>query len=60
MFLIPVIGFGLLRVQPIGDPGDAVRLLLTVLAMVAGLTVISVIEENDKVDTQSIERAAGP
>jgi two-component system NtrC family sensor kinase len=28
-------------VQPIGDPGDAVRLLLTVLAMVAGLGVLT-------------------
>jgi PAS domain S-box-containing protein len=41
VFMIPVIGFGLLRVQPIGDPGDAVRLLLTVLAMVAGLGVLT-------------------
>jgi PAS domain S-box-containing protein len=41
VFLIPVIGFGLLRVQPIGDPGDSVRLLLTVLAMVAGLGVLT-------------------
>ena len=30
VFLIPLIGFGLLRLQPIGDPGDSVRLLLTV------------------------------
>jgi PAS domain S-box-containing protein len=41
VFLIPVIGFGLLRVQPIGDPGDSVRLLLTTLAMVAGLGVLT-------------------
>jgi PAS domain S-box-containing protein len=41
VFLIPLIGFGLLRVQPIGDPGDSVRLLLTVLAMVAGLGVLT-------------------
>jgi PAS domain S-box-containing protein len=41
VFLIPAIGFGLLRVQPIGDPGDAVRLLLTILAMVAGLGVLT-------------------
>jgi PAS domain S-box-containing protein len=41
VFLIPVIGFGLLGVQPIGDPGDSVRLLLTVLAMVAGLGVLT-------------------
>ena len=41
VFLIPVIGFGLLRVQPLGDPGDSVRLLLTVLAMVAGLGLLT-------------------
>ena len=41
VFLIPVIGFGLLRVQPLGDPGDGVRLLLTVLAMVACLGVLT-------------------
>jgi PAS domain S-box-containing protein len=41
VFLIPVIGFGLLRLQPMGDPGDSVRLLLTTLAMVAGLGVLT-------------------
>jgi PAS domain S-box-containing protein len=41
VFLIPLIGFGLLRVQPLGDPGDSVHLLLTVLAMVAGLGVLT-------------------
>ena len=41
VFLIPLIGFGLLRVQPLGDPGDSVRLLLTVLAMVAGLGILT-------------------
>jgi PAS domain S-box-containing protein len=41
VFLIPIIGFGLLRVQPIGDQGDAVRLLLTVLAMVAGFGILT-------------------
>jgi two-component system NtrC family sensor kinase len=41
VFLIPAIGFGLLRVQPLGDPGDSVRLLLTVLAMVAGLGLLT-------------------
>jgi PAS domain S-box-containing protein len=41
VLLIPMIGFGLLRVQPIGDPGDSVRLLLTTLAMVAGLGVLT-------------------
>ena len=41
VFLIPLLGFGLLRVQPIGDPGDSVRLLLTTLAMVAGLGLLT-------------------
>ena len=41
VLLIPMIGFGLLRVQPIGDPGDSVRLLLTELAMVAGLGILT-------------------
>ena len=41
VFLIPLIGFGLLRLQPIGDPGDSVRLLLTTLAMVASLGVLT-------------------
>ncbi len=41
VLLIPLIGFGLLRVQPLGDPGDSVRLLLTTLAMVAGLGVLT-------------------
>ncbi|MEO6238980.1 MAG: ATP-binding protein [Vicinamibacterales bacterium] len=41
VFLIPVIGFGLLKVQPLGDPGDSFRLLLTVLAMIAGLGLLT-------------------
>ena len=41
VFLIPLIGFGLLRIQPIGDPGDSVRLLLTTLAMVAGIGILT-------------------
>jgi PAS domain S-box-containing protein len=40
-FLIPLVGFGLLHVQPIGDAGDSVRLLLTTLATVAGLGVLT-------------------
>lgn len=54
VFLIPVIGFGLLRVQPIGDPGDAVRLLLTVLAMVAGLGVLTL---RLSVQSEELQRA---
>ena len=41
VFLIPLIGFGLLRLQPIGNPGDSFRLLLTILAMGAGLGVLT-------------------
>ncbi len=54
VFLIPVIGFWLLRVQPIGDPGDAVRLLLTVLAMVAGLGVLTL---RLSVQSEELQRA---
>jgi PAS domain S-box-containing protein len=39
---MPIIGFGLLRVQPLGDPGDSMRLLLTTLATVAGLGLLTV------------------
>jgi len=38
---MPVIGFGLLRVQPLGDPGDTIRLLLTTMATVAGLGLLT-------------------
>ena len=41
VLLIPTIGFGLLRVQPMGDPGDSVRLLLTIMSMVAGLGLLT-------------------
>ena len=40
-FLIALVGFGLLRLQPIGEAGDSVRLLLTTLATVAGLGVLT-------------------
>jgi PAS domain S-box-containing protein len=54
VLLIPLIGFGLLRVQPIGDPGDSVRLLLTELAMVAGLGVLTL---RLSVQTGELQRA---
>jgi len=41
LLLTPTIGFGLLRVQPIGEPGDSIRLLLTTLATVAGLGLLT-------------------
>ncbi|HEU4926035.1 MAG TPA: ATP-binding protein [Vicinamibacterales bacterium] len=40
-FFIPLVGFGLLHVQPIGQAGDSVRLLLTTLATVAGLGLLT-------------------
>jgi PAS domain S-box-containing protein len=46
----PIIGFGLLRVQPLGDPGDSIRLLLTTMATVAGLGLLTV-----RVSVQSAE-----
>ncbi len=47
---MPIIGFGLLRVQPLGDPGDSVRLLLTTMATVAGLGLLTL-----RVSMQSTE-----
>ncbi len=41
VFVIPFIGFGLLGVQPIGEPGDSVRLLLTTLSTVCGLGILT-------------------
>jgi PAS domain S-box-containing protein len=41
VLFIPLIGFGLLRLQPIGEPGDSVRLLITVLSTVCGLGVLT-------------------
>ena len=34
---VPLIGYGLLRVQPLGDPGDSFRVLLTTMTIVCGL-----------------------
>jgi len=41
VFMIPLVGFGILQVQSIGEPGDSVRLLLTTLATVSGLGVLT-------------------
>src|SRR5258708_31272488 len=56
VFLIPLIGFGLLAGQPIGVPGDSVRLRLTVLAMVAGLGVLTL---RLSVQSGEVQRADG-
>jgi PAS domain S-box-containing protein len=42
VLVMPIVGFGLLRVQPLGDPGDTVRLLLTTMATVVGLGLLTV------------------
>ena len=39
--ITPVIGFGLMTVQPLGEPGDSVRLLLTTMATLAGLGLLT-------------------
>ena len=31
VLLIPLIGYGLLRLQPLGEPGDSFRVLLTTM-----------------------------
>ncbi|HEX6464505.1 MAG TPA: ATP-binding protein [Vicinamibacterales bacterium] len=41
VLVMPIVGFGLLRVQPLGDPGDTVRLLLTTMATVTGLGLLT-------------------
>jgi PAS domain S-box-containing protein len=41
VLITPVIGFGLLKVQPLGEPGDSVRLLLTTMATVVGLGLLT-------------------
>ena len=37
VLLVPVIGYGAMWLQPLGDPGDSIRALLTALLTVAGL-----------------------
>jgi two-component system NtrC family sensor kinase len=54
IFLIPLIGFGILRLQPLGDPGDSVRLLLTVLSTVCGLGILTL---RLSVESGELERA---
>jgi len=41
VLVTPVIGFGLLKAQPLGNQGDSVRLLLTTLATVVGLGLLT-------------------
>ncbi len=41
VLLIPLIGYGLLRLQPLGEPGDSFRVLLTTMTTVAGLGLMT-------------------
>ncbi len=41
VLLIPLIGYGLLRLQPLGEPGDSFRVLLTTMTIVAGLGLLT-------------------
>jgi PAS domain S-box-containing protein len=41
VFLVPVVGFGLLRMQSLGEPGDSFRILLTTLVTIAGLGLLT-------------------
>jgi PAS domain S-box-containing protein len=41
VLLIPLIGYGLLRLEPLGEPGDSFRVLLTTMTTVAGLGLLT-------------------
>ena len=41
VLLIPLVGYGLLRVQPLGDPGDSFRVLLTTMTTVGGVGLLT-------------------
>ena len=41
VLLMPFLGYGLLRVNPIGEPGDSFRMLMTTLATVGGLGLLT-------------------
>ena len=38
---IPLIGYGVLRLQPLGDPGDSFRILLTTMTTVGGVGLLT-------------------
>ncbi len=42
MLLVPILGYGLLRLQPLGDAGDSFRVLLTTMTTVAGIALLTV------------------
>jgi len=41
VLLIPLIGYGLLRLEPLGEPGDSFRILLTTMTTVVGLGLVT-------------------
>jgi PAS domain S-box-containing protein len=41
VLLIPLLGYGLLGLQPLGEPGDSFRVLLTTMTTVAGLGLLT-------------------
>jgi PAS domain S-box-containing protein len=41
VLLVPLIGYGLLRLQPLGDPGDSFRVLLTTMTTVGGVGLLT-------------------
>jgi PAS domain S-box-containing protein len=41
VLLIPLVGYGLLRLQPLGEPGDSFRVLVTTMTTVAGLGLLT-------------------
>jgi PAS domain S-box-containing protein len=41
VLLVPLIGYGFLRLQPLGDPGDAFRILLTTMTTVGGVGLLT-------------------
>jgi two-component system NtrC family sensor kinase len=41
LLAVPIVGYGLLRVQPLGDPGDSFRVLLTTLTLVCAVGLLT-------------------
>ena len=41
VLLVPLVGYGLLRLEPLGDPGDSVREVLTTMTTVGGVGLLT-------------------
>jgi len=41
LLAVPLVGYGLLRVQPLGDPGDSFRVLLTTMTIICGVGLLT-------------------